>query len=117
MTQQQAEANWGWDAKRGSIPFKRPRLTPENIRAQQKLARPGTLIHWAKQPCSRGKAKTDERTEKIAEVRSQLTSQPRLESVALGVGGKAHGTVRFLALASHIDNVNCLKCRRRYFSR
>jgi hypothetical protein len=97
MTQKQAEENWGWDAKRGSIPFKRPRITPKNIRAQRKLARPGTLIHWAGKPCSRGRAKTDE----------QLTDH----------NGDGHGTVRLLAIASHIANVNCLECRRRYFAR
>ena len=115
MTQQQAEANWGWDAKRGSIPFKRPRITPHNIRVQRKLARPGTLIHWAGKPCSRGRAKVDERTENIAEIRDKLESQPRLESIALGAAGS--GTVKLLAIASCIDNVNCLQCRRRYFAR
>ena len=116
MTQAQAEANWGWDAKRGSILFKRPRLTPKNIREQRKLARPGTLIHWAAKPCSRGRTKTDERIADSYAV-SALESQPRLEAVALGIDDENRGTVKLLALASHIDNVNCLACRRRYFAR
>jgi hypothetical protein len=116
MTQEQLEANWGWDAKRGSLPFKRPRITPQNIRDQQKLARPGTLIHWAAKPCVRGRAKIDERIAD-ATARSTLTTQPRLESIALGLSGDGHGVVRLLAFASHIENVNCLACRKRYFAR
>src|SRR5580692_2603714 len=88
MNQTQAEANWEWDPKRGSIPFKRPRITPENIKLQQKLARPGTLIHWNGKPCARGRRRTDE---------------------------KRDGNVTHLGCASHIGNVNCLACRRRYF--
>jgi hypothetical protein len=112
MTREQAEANWGWDAKRGSIPFKRPRITAQNIRAQRKLARPGTLIHWAGKPCSRGKAKTDEKAVPISTCRHELESRPRLETIGLSAG-----VVRFLAVASHIENVNCLECRRRFFAR
>jgi hypothetical protein len=90
MTREALEANWQWDPFKGDIPFKRPRLTPKNIRDQRKLARPGTLIHWAGKPCARGAKKTD---------------------------ACQHGNVTNLAIANHIENVNCLQCRRNYFGR
>ena len=88
MTRKQLEANWGWSPTRGSLPFKRLRLTPNNIRDQKALARPGTLVHWAGKPCLRGRK---------------------------GVDVKVDGNVTETALASHIANVNCLQCRKSYF--
>lgn len=107
MTREQLEANWGWDPKRGSIPFQRPRLTPGNIADQKKLARPGTLIHWAGKPCARGKRKTDQRIEAPGSV---SITKPRMEELQL-----THGTVTYTALAGHIGNVNCLACRKTFF--
>jgi hypothetical protein len=92
------EVNWGWDPKKGSLPFKRLRATPKNIRDQQRIARPGTLIHWAGKPCARGTEKTDEHTE------THSTASGSISSVT-------HG-----ALASHIGNINCLKCRQTFFA-
>lgn len=91
---QPLEANWVWDPVRGDIPFKRPRITPRNIRLQQKLARPCTLIHWAGKPCTRGRSKTDERKETCA----------------------SGAVITSSGLASHVENVNCLQCRRNFFS-
>jgi hypothetical protein len=91
MTREQLEANWGWDNETGSIPFKRPRLTLRNITCQQSEARPGTLVHWNGYPCERGL--------------SGLDDQERGPNV------------KAIALASHIENVNCLKCRSIYFRR
>jgi hypothetical protein len=91
MTRAQLEANFGWDPERGSIPFRRPLLTEKNIRDQQKLARAGTLIHWAGRfTCDRGKQ---------------------------GVDVVEDGNVTHTGLASYIENVNCLQCRRNYFDR
>lgn len=113
MTREQAEANWIWDPKRGDLRPKawpknrRIRCTDRNIAAQIALARPGTLIHTsAETDCPRKKAKTDERAESFEVARSQ----PRKSELAL-----APGKITFLAVASHIDNVNCLWCRRDYF--
>lgn len=94
MTRAQAEANWGWDPRLGSTRPKewknrRPRLTSQNIREQQKLARPGTLIHSVNSvTCSRKKKGTDVRKD---------------------------GNVTHTAVAGFIDNVNCLWCRRDFF--
>jgi hypothetical protein len=95
MTREQAEANWIFDPKCGDVrPADWPKgrrlpCTPANVRAQRKLARPGTLIHtMAKTTCPRKKAKTDELIE---------------------------GGITYSAEASFIENVNCLTCRRDYF--
>jgi len=60
LTREQAEANWGWSPKMGSLwpkewPKKRRlRCTDRNIMSQQFLARRGTLIHTtAKSTCPR----------------------------------------------------------------
>ncbi len=94
MTRETAEANWVWHPKHGDLrpkewPKKRRiRPTDRNIMAQQ-IARPGTLIHTAaKTSCPRKACKTDETTE---------------------------GNVTQLAVATFIDNVNCLWCRKDYF--
>lgn len=89
MTTEQLEANWGWDDKRGSIPFKRPRLTPKNISDQRELARAGTLTHWSTVPCSRGL--------RMVDTVPVIGAQPPKD---------------FMKQADHIENVNCLQCRR-----
>src|SRR5271170_6369416 len=97
MERERAEANWIWDPRRGYLRPKewpknrRIRPTDRNIMAQQ-IARCGTLIHTtAKTTCPRKACKIDERTD-------------------------ASGTVTQLAVATFIDNVNCLWCRKDYFS-
>lgn len=102
LTKAQAEANWVWDPKRGDIPFKRPRITDENIRAQRKLASPGTLMHWVGMPCTRAKAQTD----------GPLTAEQAGEYMR-----KHNLKVGHMCAASHIENVNCLACRRRFYRR
>jgi hypothetical protein len=94
MTRKEAEANWGWDPVKGSIPFKRPKLTAENIKAQQRLARPGTLIHYDRYTCERGLTKTD---------KTEITE------------GKT--TITFSSIASCFENVSCLQCRRNVANR
>jgi hypothetical protein len=96
MNRERAEANWIWDAKRGDLRPKewpknrRIRPTDRNIMAQQ-IARPGTLIHTAaKTTCPRKACETDVRVD---------------------------GNVTHLAVAGFIENVNCLWCRKDYFSR
>lgn len=91
------EVNWGWDATHGSIPFKRPLLTARNIRDQRRIARAGTLIHWAGKPCIRGQKKLDERTETLSTISGSISC------------------ITHSALASNIGNVNCLQCRKNYF--
>lgn len=90
------EANLGWDPNKGSIPFRRPRATPANVKLQQEKAAHGTLIHWAGDPCQRGLSKVDQK-------------------VIFGREGKGKATLT--ALASHICNVNCLACRQRYYQK
>lgn len=94
MTRDELEANWGWDPQKGSIPFKRPRLTAKNIALQQEVARPGTLIHWQGHSCERSRTAMD-----------------------LVKGYSGNETATYLAVASHIENVNCLACRKTFFSR
>ena len=91
MTRKQAEANWGWSPKRGSIPFKRPRPTSVNICEQMYLARPRKLVHWAYvgTQCERKNSLTDQWVK---------------------------GAITFTGEASHIENVNCLACRKFYFA-
>lgn len=98
MTREQAEANWGWDPNRGSTRPKewpkdrRIRPTERNIMAQQ-IARVGTLIHTtAETSCPRKASKTDEKRD-------------------------AKGNVTGLAVATFIENVNCLWCRKDYFAK
>ena len=95
MTREKAEANWIWDPQKGDI---RPPSWPKNrripcsdinINAQQRLARPETLIHtMANTSCPRKKSKID---------------APKFKGMEHSGG------------ASFIDNVNCLWCRRDYF--
>jgi hypothetical protein len=93
VTREQAEANWIWDSVRGDIrpsewPKKtRIRCTDKNIMEQQRLARLGTLIHTAAK-----------------------TSCPRKST-------KADSSYEGLAVATFIDNVNCLWCRKDYFAK
>jgi len=101
LTREQAEANWGWSPKMGSLwpkewPKKRRlRCTDRNIMSQQFLARRGTLIHTtAKSTCPRKACKVDVKIERA---------------------GKC--TLTHSAEASFIDNVNCLWCRHDYFAR
>lgn len=94
MRREQLEANWGWDNERGSIPFQRPRLTPKNIGDQELLARPGTLIHCSSKPCLRGSRMVD--TVPI------IGAEPPAVS---------------MSHADHIENVNCLACRKAFFER
>jgi hypothetical protein len=93
LRRDQLEASWGWSDTLGSLPFKRPKITPKNIQDQQKLARPGTLIHSASIPvrslCPRANKETDVLVD---------------------------GNVTHLATALFIDNVNCLLCRQKYFA-
>jgi hypothetical protein len=105
MTRAQAEANWIWDPKRGDLcppewpNGRRPRLTPANIRAQRKLARPGTLIHSM---MAEGNRKICQRFNRRVDATTVIGSQN---------GQKANLGAR------HIENVNCLECRKRYFAR
>ena len=105
MTQEQAEANWVWDPKCGDLWPKewpkggRPRPTPQNIRAQRRLARPGKLIHWS-----------------AAEVNKKLCLRFNAGVDAVPILGSKTGEKSKLG-ARFISNVNCLECRRRYFSR
>jgi hypothetical protein len=118
MTREQAEANWIWHPKRGDLrPKEWPKnrripCTERNIEAQIALAREGTLIHTsAETDCPRKAAKTDEREEVLTtKTQDKILSQPRRSAMSVGPG-----TVRYLAVADHIDNVNCLWCRRDYF--
>lgn len=103
MTRDQAEANWIWNPRRGDMrPPQWPanhriRCTPQNIKAQQRLARCGTLIHTAATTsCPRKKSKCDQVVTKYD-------------------GGK--GVCTQTAEATFIDNVNCLWCRRDYFQK
>ena len=98
MTRERAEANWIWDAKRGDVRPKewpknrRIRPTDRNIMAQQ-IARGGTLIHTtAETTCPRKRCGTDVRHD-------------------------AKGNIVQLAVATFIENVNCLWCRKDYFAR
>jgi hypothetical protein len=95
LTRNQAEANWRWDPKHGDLRPKewkgkrRLRCTDKNVMSQQALARRGTLIHTAtKSTCPRKITKVDEESE---------------------------GKITTLAIATFIDNVNCLWCRQDYF--
>lgn len=85
------EANWGWSDDRGSIPFKRPRLTPVNIEAQERIARPGKLIHLALVP--------------------EEVCKRKFQDIDVTFGKQ----VTSLSIASHIENVNCLRCRKYYY--
>lgn len=95
MTREQAEANWIWDPKRGDLRPKawpknrRIRCTKTNIEAQLTLARPGTLIHSAAETtCWRRRVGTDKHVD---------------------------GRITYSTESTHIENVNCLWCRRDYF--
>lgn len=106
-TKEQFEASWGWDDKKGSIPYKRLPLSDKNIKAQAELARPGKLIHWSGKMCKRGLAKVDVRT-----VKGPVSlDSPRKENATLGPG-----SITYMAEAGHIENVNCLACRWLYFA-
>lgn len=101
MTREQAEANWVWHPKRGDIRPKewpknrRIHCTERNIEAQIALARPGTLIHtMTETDCPRKRVGFDIRRETYDEGR---------------------GMIEHSAVASFIENVNCLWCRRDYF--
>jgi hypothetical protein len=105
LTREQAEANWGWSAKDGSLWPKewrnkrRIRCTDRNIMSQQFLARRGTLIHTAaKSTCPRKACKVDDKTE--------------IYQTSAGEGRIGH-----IAEATFIDNVNCLWCRKDYFTK
>jgi hypothetical protein len=105
MKQAQAEANWIWDPKRGDLfppewpKGRRPRLTAENIRAQRKLARPGTLHHFM-----------------AAEHNRKICQRFNSRVDATTVIGSQNGQKANLG-CQHIGNVNCLQCRKWYFSR
>ncbi len=100
LTKEQAEANWGWSPKRGSLWPKewpngrRLRCTDQNIMSQHFLARRGTLIHtMAVSTCPRKACDVDVKTEQSGAC-----------------------TLTRSAVASFIDNVNCLWCRKDYFN-
>ena len=114
-TREQAEANWIWDPNHGDLrpkewpPKRRFPCTSKNIATQQALARPGTLIHTsANSSCPRKAKKRDVR--ELPLVPKEFLSTRRNQDVAL-----APGKVKMMAEASHIENVNCLFCRKEYF--
>lgn len=69
---------------------KRIKLTPKNIKTQAETAPAGTIRHWAgSKSCQR---KLDE------------------------VDRKEENGIIYTAAASHIENINCLHCRKEHYA-